>query len=261
MFINGCSHTAGCEIDGTYESVYNRENAFGAQIAKRLNITFTNNAMNGASNDYIMRTTVHWILDNPDLAKETLFFINWTSAERAEYFHDDKKFSQSLWWNVPYVPDTEVGHMSHAYFSGVPKEYGKNAKIISSNTFLNPAHWEINRYNNIIYLQTILKAMGLKYVFRNGFTCSVDSKRYKNYIKHVDLENFVGLTDLTKTYFEHCESVGFKKSSNEFWHLPLEAHTYWANSVYDDIFKFVNNDTIENSNESNKSILSKVFKF
>jgi hypothetical protein len=198
--------------------------------------------MNGASNDYIMRTTVHWILDNPDLAKETLFFINWTSAERAEYFHDDKKFSQSLWWNIPYVPDTEVGHMSHAYFSGVPKEYGKNAKIISAHTFLNPSHWEINRYNNIIYLQTILKAMGLKYIFRNGFTCAVNNKRYKNYIKHVDLKNFVGLTDLTKTYFEHCESVGFKKSSNEFWHLPLEAHTYWANVVYDDIFKFVNND-------------------
>lgn len=241
MFVNGCSHTAGCEIDGTYESAYNRENAFGPQIAKRLNIPFTNNALNGASNDYITRTTVHWILDNPDLAKNTLFFINWTSAERAEYFYNDKKFSKNLWWNIPYVPDTQVGHISHSYAAGMPKEYLRNAKIVSSHLFLNSTHSEINRYNNIIYLQTILKAMGLKYIFRNGFTCSVDDNRYSNYIKQIDRVNFFGLTDINETYFEHCENKGFPRSSSDFWHLPLEAHNYWANKIYHDIEEFIEN--------------------
>jgi hypothetical protein len=84
LLVNGCSHTAGSEIEGSGvgEGNYNRQNCYAAQIAKKLNWEYTNIAMPGGSNDYIKRTTMLWILDNPERAKNTHFFINWTGAER-----------------------------------------------------------------------------------------------------------------------------------------------------------------------------------
>ena len=82
LLVNGCSHTAGSEIEGSGigEGNYNRQNCYAAQIAKKLNWEYTNIAMPGGSNDYIKRTTMLWILDNPERAKNTHFFINWTGA-------------------------------------------------------------------------------------------------------------------------------------------------------------------------------------
>ena len=93
VLINGCSHSAGSEIEasGIGEGNYNRDNSFGAQFAKQLDCTYTNIAYPGASNDYISRTTLYWILDNPTLAKDTLFLIHWTGTDRTEYFYDSGK--------------------------------------------------------------------------------------------------------------------------------------------------------------------------
>ena len=44
VLINGCSHSAGSEIEGSGigDGNYNRENSFGAQFAKQLDCTYTN---------------------------------------------------------------------------------------------------------------------------------------------------------------------------------------------------------------------------
>ena len=36
MLIAGCSHAAGSEIDGTEDSVYNRQHSFGALLAVKM---------------------------------------------------------------------------------------------------------------------------------------------------------------------------------------------------------------------------------
>ena len=78
ILINGCSHTAGSEIEGSGigEGNYNRDNCFGAQLARKLGVVYTNLALPGASNDYINRTTSMWMLDHAAMAKRTLYLIH-----------------------------------------------------------------------------------------------------------------------------------------------------------------------------------------
>ena len=48
--IAGCSHAAGHEIDGSFDSSYNRDHSYGNQLAKRMNRQPVNIACGGLSN-------------------------------------------------------------------------------------------------------------------------------------------------------------------------------------------------------------------
>ena len=45
MLIAGCSHTAGSEIDGTQDSVHNRQNSYGNLVAKNLGLVPINSTI------------------------------------------------------------------------------------------------------------------------------------------------------------------------------------------------------------------------
>ena len=60
MLIAGCSHAAGSEINGTEDSIYNRQQSFGARLASKLGYRPINIASNGASNSGIARSVLKW---------------------------------------------------------------------------------------------------------------------------------------------------------------------------------------------------------
>lgn len=234
LFINGCSHTAGSEIEGSGigEGNYNRENCFGAQLAAKLGVDHINIALPGGSNDYINRSTYLWILDNLELAKRSLFLIHWTGSNRSEIFFDNSN-TDSYWKFVPYVPDRNVGHVHTSHYAPVfPNDQKRTLEILSKNMFLNEEHWEINRYLNVINLQTILEAYGIPYVFRNSFQSCAIGDRYSYYRSKIKSENFYKFSDNSESFFEHCISAGFSVEGQQYWHHRKDAHTYWANRLY-----------------------------
>ena len=232
VLINGCSHSAGSEIEGSGigEGNYNRENSFGAQFAKKLNCTYTNIAYPGASNDYIARTTMYWLLDNLELAKRTLFLIHWTGTERTEYFYDQG--GTTAFDFIEFCPDTKVTHLHPQHYPDwAPKHWHNNLDILSNHLFINPVQWEINRYNNIIQTQELLKAHSCRYLFRNAFQCCNSSARYTYYAQRVDKENFLDYDNPEESFYEHCVNKGFSVEGQQYWHHRLDAHTYWANRL------------------------------
>ena len=58
--IAGCSHSAGSEIDGTEDSKFNRDNAFGSLLSKKLDREPINIAINGGTNATIARSILNW---------------------------------------------------------------------------------------------------------------------------------------------------------------------------------------------------------
>lgn len=238
LFINGCSHTAGSEIEGSGigEGNYNRENCFGAQLASKLGVDYTNIALPGASNDYINRSTCLWILDNPTIAKNSLFLIHWTGSSRSEIFFDNSD-TNSYWKFVPYVSDRNVGHVHASHYAPVfPKDQQRTLDLLSKNMFLNEEHWEINRYLNIINLQSILELHNFSFIFKNGFQSCASGDRYSYYQKKIKCEKFYKFTDISESFFEHCASAGFSVEGQQYWHHRKEAHTYWANRLYQRFF-------------------------
>lgn len=234
VLINGCSHSAGSEIEGSGigEGNYNRDNSFGAQFAKGLNCTYTNIAYPGASNDYIARTTMYWILDNKELAKETLFLIHWTGTDRTEYFFEQG--TTSAFDFIENAPDTNVAHLHPQHFPDwVPQQWHKNIDTLSNHLFINHTTWDINRYNNIIQTQELLKSYGYKYVFRNAFQCCENKPRYQYYINKLDKDNFLDWDNAEESFYEHCINQGFSVEGQQYWHHGLDAHTYWAKKLLD----------------------------
>lgn len=236
VLINGCSHTAGSEIEGSGigESRYNRENCFGAQLAKKLNLTYTNLALPGGSNDYISRSTIFWCLNNPTLIKDTIFLINWTGSNRTEFFVDDT-IDNGFWQD--YVYDEKVGHVHFEHVWPGFTKTDKNKLIKASKIiFQYETHWEINRYMNIINLQTILKNYRAKFIFRNGFDYCKIGKRFENYQSLIDTETFRYFDNQKESFFENCLNAGHSVEGQQYWHHKLDAHTYWANKLYQEEF-------------------------
>jgi hypothetical protein len=233
VLINGCSHSAGSEIEGSGigEGNYNRENSFGAQFAKQLGCTYTNIAYPGASNDYIARTTLYWMLDNKELAKNTLFLIHWTGTDRTEYFYDAG--STTAFDFIPFRPDTKVTHLHPQHYpEWAPSQWQRNLDVLSNHLFINPVQWNINRYNNIIQTQEFLKAHGCKYVFRNAFQCCDTSARYTYYAQRIDKQHFLDYDNAEESFYEHCLNKGYGVEGQQYWHHKLDAHTYWANRLF-----------------------------
>lgn len=234
VLINGCSHTAGSEIEGSGigDGNYNRENSFGAQFAKKLNCEYTNIAYPGASNDYIARSTLYWIIDNPEIAKDTLFLIHWTGTDRTEYFYDEgETYAYDF---INFAPDKKVLHLHPQHYpEWAPSRWKKNLDVLGNHLFLNHTQWDINRYNNIISTQEILKSKGYKYIFRNAFQCCENKPRYQYYIDRLDKENFLHWDNAEESFYEHCFHKGFDISNQQFWHHKIDAHTYWAEKLFD----------------------------
>ena len=238
ILICGCSHSAGSEIEGSGigEGNYNRNHSFGAQLARRLGVDYTNIALPGASNDYINRATTMWILENIPLAKKTLFLIHWTGSTRSEIFVD-KMNTGSYWDFVPYVSDKNVEHIHADHIAPIfPKEKQKSLTQLSRYLFDNEEHWEINRYLNIINLQTILELYEFPFIFRNAFQACATGIRYIDYFDKINTSRFAGFNDPKQSFFEHCLDAGFSIEGQQFWHHRIGAHEYWANHLYEQNF-------------------------
>lgn len=232
ILINGCSHSAGSEIEGSGigESHYNRENCFGAQIAKMCNVNNINLSLPGGSNDYIYRTTLLWCINNPHLVNDTLFLIHWTGPNRTEFFVDETIYD-GFWQDETY--DKKVGHVHPGYvWPGFTKKDQRRLIKASNIMFQYDTHWQINRYMNIIGLQTILKNYNARFIFRNAFECcNNDDNRFSDYYNLIDKETFIGIDDKGESFFEHCLNSGFSIEKQLLWHHGLDAHTYWANKI------------------------------
>lgn len=234
VLINGCSHSAGSEIErsGEGESIYNRENCFGAQFAKKLHVSYTNLASPGAGNDYIFRSTVFWCLNNFNKIKNTFFLIHWTSPWRTEYFVDNHIQEPELFWQDE-IYDKNVGYItSGARWNNFLKCDARIVKKLQKNLFLQDTHWHIQKYLNIIYLQTMLKSFKANYLFKNAMTPLLLQPRYEQYSEKIDTTNFIDAYVEDGSFFENCLQAGYDIDGQVYWHHKLPAHKYWANKLY-----------------------------
>ena len=89
--VAGCSHSAGAEIDGNEDSLYNRDNSFGSLLCKKLGYEPINIALGGATNSGIARSVLRWINENYKPNEMEVFVcIGWTESSRLEVPAQDR---------------------------------------------------------------------------------------------------------------------------------------------------------------------------
>ena len=236
LFINGCSHSAGSEIEGSGigEGTYNRENCFGAKLARKLSVDKINLAYPGGSNDYIANSTMLWCLNNPEKVQKTYFLIHWTGPDRTDFYTKESDSPKYQDWCF----DDKFAHIHHDHYCPHLQEQEKFlAKKISKVLFLNETNWEINRFLNIIRTQTLLKSLGAQYSFHNAFTSCIKEDRYKKYHDLIDKNHFHNMTEKDCTFYYWALNREHDIKGQLHWHHKEPAHSDWADFLFKSLFK------------------------
>lgn len=219
----GCSHTAGCELDGRNgTSEYNRQNAFPGKIAKLFGYDLINLGFNGGSNQYICRATTQFIANNFKNIQEYLFVIGWTSPERMELRYNDLS---------AYTFDPHPDNMDTKY---VPFSLGQQDKIkmplkrvthCAPNVFdrvMMLDHWAMY----VLNLQNLFKSYNIKYIMCNTCVPLEFTKNSCNIEPLIDKTNYF----LEDTFFNYSFYVKHHKKSLSN-HFEEPAHIDWAEKL------------------------------
>lgn len=156
LFVNGCSHTAGSEIDFHMQPEC-KEKAWPKKLADMNNWDIVNIAHPGASNERIRRTTVEWFIKNTQLQKnydidDIVVMLMWSGFERFEEWNSRVK--------------AFISSQSDSFLDEKLPEFKEYAKL---KTIINT--WASNQYKNLVdvYMTAIfLENLGIKYYFLNG---------------------------------------------------------------------------------------------
>ena len=227
LIANGCSHTAGAEIEYlTQDSCYNK--AWPQHLANKLNIEIINLARSGASCKRIIRTTID-CLGNLFLKgikpNELFVIVVWSGPYRTEIYQDILK-NDELWegWLPLCVGNDE---QYKKYYSRAVYQYYKNWVAVA----LTPKAANIEYYNNIILLQGYLKSLKIKYLFWRACSTTLDKMNIPLAIQ-IDRKYFSSVHDDGSNYLTLLKNAGYKFSFENATHFGEDGHIFFANFLY-----------------------------
>jgi len=212
LYVNGDSHSSGHDAGGSSAS-------YGKHLADKLKAEFVCQATPGGSNNRILRTTREYLKTNiPDC-----IVIGWTTWEREEWSHNGQHFC--------------VNGSGH---TGLPKELQqryKNWLISKDHNGLadeQPAHQEIWA------LHSELTEKQIPHLFFNCYLYFQNIGIFKE--PKFDWGDSYLDPYGDNTYWNYLNSQGFK--SNNWYHFGADAHRAWADYLYPQLTKIINESII-----------------
>jgi len=225
LLANGCSHTAGAEIEHEQQSSCFHK-AWPKKLSDKLGFDHLNLSFSGASCERIVRTSIerlHLFKQQASFDPSQIFFvIMWPDIWRSELYKIEKNesgFFDNSW--SPMVSGNDEIYKEQlsrsAYF------YYKSWMLR-----LNQHQESIRWYNNLLLLQNILISHKIKYFFYQGSQSlpSIDLPQYTSLINHKRFPTF-NVRELN--YCTLLNSKGFSFGPNsKFGHYGEDAQEWFA---------------------------------
>jgi hypothetical protein len=237
IYVNGDSHSAGAEtfvaVDGKTvsfkgdDSAYWRilgtpeaneihpeclKRSYATHIANKLDATLVCDALSGASNARIVRTTEDYMLDYP---VPDLIVIGWSTWEREEWWDQNRQ----RYWQV------NAGGVSEDWPDTIKERYKHWIVNMNYQAEINKAHRAIHNFH------LKLQKAGVNHYF---FTCF---EQFTN-VDPLDWNQcYLEPYDKDYTYYNWCKSQGFQTVSPTSYHFGADAHRAWAEFLYPQIIK------------------------
>ena len=221
IYFNGDSNTAGTELE------YPEQQGFAAKLSSKFNAAFTNDAIAGASNDTICRTTREYL--NSFLRTPDLIVIGWSDSAREEWFYNGKYYPvNSLGVEVPSFADETL----YQYWSsnqGADEVYRSQLS----------KYWNSRIYQ--FHLE--LEHLGIPHLFFNAIESlnyrEAFIKRYyvdygKESVLHFDWKNtFIRPYDVDFSMIQYLGEQGHNQITPGWFHYGESAQDDWATLLYD----------------------------
>ncbi len=244
LLANGCSHTAGCEVEYKNQpECY--EKAWPKFLADRLGYEYHNLAKAGASNQRIIRTTQSWIIKN--ILKEKKYkkedvcvVIMWSGFDRREvYFHDTNVLDDVNPLCKPEYIRTQMN-----------KEIIRLGKSIVD--FHDPLFSSFEFLTMMINFTEFLENNKIKYYYINGLNFPLKKEWLDN--THILYNDYITLYDYICEKIPRSRYLGFIEETETFWvhmseasKIPMPPHVefahwgedgqkYWSEWVFEKLF-------------------------
>lgn len=224
LIANGCSHTAGAEIEGPLQGCC-YEKAWPKKLADSLAFKHVNLAVSGASDDRVARTTIEYLgklKKSPNYNPSKFFVvISWPGLHRTELYQT--KPNEPGFWDNGWMP----------MVAGNEETYREQC---SKMAFLYYKAWVLRQnndqasvkfYSNVLLLQNILIANNIKYLFWNS--CMTTPDNFSHYLNEINHKRFPYIREKRKSYTEILEAMGFKHAPFAKWgHYGEDSQEWFA---------------------------------
>jgi hypothetical protein len=233
MLIAGCSHSAGSEIDGTEDSIYNREHSYGSHLAKLLGYHPLNISISGASNSTISRSILEWV--NVHYTKDTELFVlvSWTESSRIEVPAE---------FNFNY----KSGNSSISWFSKTSNQYhrinqGWEGFTLEEKRFIRPYHQfiannleylEIISANYVLQLQYFFQSKNIKYLMCNTMHMFSNCRQLDFYLNLIDDNNYINIRNNEESFYWKYKNLGYTNPKAKYWHHDEKPHLMYCKELY-----------------------------
>ena len=215
-FIIGCSHVAGCEIEGfgiTHNTPFGLANSFAAQLTTKLGYESVNLGFPGASNDYIFRQLFE-LVNNKTITPKDVVFLHWTGDERIELYDEQ----QNKWINFSIGMSLQMAehHDVHRNF------YDLYLKLLCDAEGKRAG---LNKAKNVMAANAFAEQNNITVINHTSFQVA----------PHLGLEKNYKWMRPNSSYMIWAGTTTYKKS--DWYHYELAAHTEYAEILYQDIKK------------------------
>ena len=234
LLIAGCSHAAGSEIDGEEDSKYNRDNSYGALVAKHLKRKPINIAQVGACNTGISRQVMQWFHNcyNPDTMNVNVL-VSWTEPTRlevpSEAERNYKSASHSTAW---YEKGSDYFYKVIIGWHGGDEEEQRYTPDLHKFMTNHQPYLEYQTYQLILQIQYLLQANKVPYMMLNAMPFFLDDiNAIKNLLPLVDDNKYYQLNNKDEAFYQKYQRLGYVNEKAKYWHHGEEPHKLFADEL------------------------------
>lgn len=237
LIANGCSHTAGAEIEYEVQGeCYNK--AWPKKLGDKFSFEkVINLAISGASDDRVSRTTIELIgkLKQKSFYDSSKLFvvISWPGLYRTEIFTTSNH--EGGFWDNGWMP--LVAGNDETY----KEQCSKSAYIFYKSWLmrLNVTQETVRFYSNVLLLQNFLKLNNIKYLFWNA--CGNLPANNSAFYHEIDSTRFPFITEKEYSYTNILVNKQFEYSKfAKFGHFGEDAQEWFADFLY----KYINKNNL-----------------
>jgi hypothetical protein len=237
LLIAGGSDPAGSELDGTEDSIFNRQNSFGNLLAQKLNYKPVNIAISGSANTGIVRSIIEWFDNEYKLGDNIFVLVGFADSIRME-----APWHRPTWHdkNNPHVDWFSKTSVDYMRITPALKKYNDDEDLIEDyQRFMacGESFLQIYCANLILQLQYFLKTKKVPYLLCNTlYMFDKNLKQLEWYFNQFDKERYINFDNNDEAFYTRYANQGYKNPLAKYFHHGPEPHKLYA----DYLFEYIN---------------------
>jgi hypothetical protein len=234
MLIAGCSHTAGSEIDGAEDSVYNRQHSYGNQLAYKMEYRPINMAEPGSTNPTIARSVLQWFNEKYDPSTMNVFvLVGWTESSRMEvpWHRPSHYYDHNPYGNYNPTTSKDYLRINLGWAGSDPEE---KQLIPEYHRFMatNESYLEIVSANAVLQIQYFLDSLDVDYLMCNTMHMfDPKCKHLRFYKSMINTTKYYMFDNNEEAFFWKYKNAGFENPKAKYWHHNELPHSLYAEEL------------------------------